>query len=165
MDLFRKIRPLDINLEIGISNLEGEATYYMFNEPSLNSFSKELSLSRDNWCHYHIEKQVRVPTRPLRSVFAEHLPPDTQVTLLTVDVEGMDLVALKSNDWSRWRPTMVIAEDLSSSMLAEVDQTELGRFMCSVGYVAFAKTRLSVLFVEPGFINKSQGGVKIRHCG
>ena len=41
--LFNKYRPRDINLEQGVAEKEETLDYYQFNEPALNSFSKELS--------------------------------------------------------------------------------------------------------------------------
>ncbi|HIB94217.1 MAG TPA: SAM-dependent methyltransferase, partial [Candidatus Lambdaproteobacteria bacterium] len=46
MKIFQKFRPRDINLEIAISEKEQQLTYFMFNEPALNSFSKSLSDKR-----------------------------------------------------------------------------------------------------------------------
>jgi transposase len=43
MQAFKKVRPRDINLEFGVGTKEGERDYYLFNEPALNGFSKELS--------------------------------------------------------------------------------------------------------------------------
>ena len=46
MKFFQKIRRRDINLEVAISNKKQELTYYMYNEPALNSFLKPLSKER-----------------------------------------------------------------------------------------------------------------------
>ena len=43
MRLFNEIRPRDTNLEIPISDKKQKLKYYMFNEPALNGFSKELA--------------------------------------------------------------------------------------------------------------------------
>ena len=41
MIAFEAARPKDINLEIPISDTTETLTYYSFNEPALNTFSKE----------------------------------------------------------------------------------------------------------------------------
>ena len=51
MSLFDKIRPRDINLEVPISEKKQKLKYYMFNEPALNGFSKELAEKRDGKNH------------------------------------------------------------------------------------------------------------------
>ena len=45
---FNKIRPRDINIEKPVSDKKQVLTYYAFNEPALNGFSKELSDTRSN---------------------------------------------------------------------------------------------------------------------
>ena len=48
MEIFRRQRPRDINIEKPISNCgQVGLTYYAFNEPALNGFSKELSDERN----------------------------------------------------------------------------------------------------------------------
>ena len=46
MKLFQKVRPRDINLEIPIAQEHKKLTYFEFEEPALNTFSKSLSLER-----------------------------------------------------------------------------------------------------------------------
>ncbi|HWR59941.1 MAG TPA: FkbM family methyltransferase, partial [Thermodesulfovibrionales bacterium] len=41
MKLFNKFRPRDINLEFAVANGNNKMTYYEFNLPALNSFSKD----------------------------------------------------------------------------------------------------------------------------
>ena len=48
MKPFNKIRPRDINIEKPVSDKKQVLTYYAFNEPALNGFSKELSDERKN---------------------------------------------------------------------------------------------------------------------
>ena len=48
MKLFNKIRPRDINIEKAISDKKEVLTYYVFNDPALNGFSKKL-FGRKRW--------------------------------------------------------------------------------------------------------------------
>ena len=66
MDLFNKVRPNDINLEVGIGYKEEELNYYMFNESALNSFSKKLSQNRDKaQDSYFIKNVIKVGTKTI----------------------------------------------------------------------------------------------------
>jgi hypothetical protein len=47
-EVFEKILPEDINLELGISQEQREMTYHMFNEPALNTFSPEEASKKDS---------------------------------------------------------------------------------------------------------------------
>ena len=73
MDLFEKFRPADINLEAGVSKVKGELTYYIFNEPALNTFSKEEAIKKDGLRDYKIIKKIKIDTLPLSELLDEHV--------------------------------------------------------------------------------------------
>jgi hypothetical protein len=64
---------------------------------------------------------------------------------MSVDVEGFDLRVLKSNNWKKYRPNLVLVEILNSS-LSTLTSSELYKFFSDVGYEAFAKTMNTVFF-------------------
>lgn len=67
MRLFEKWRPRDVNLEVGVSANESVLEYFVFNEPALNGFSRELSLSRDRPdLGYYIKDIIPVQVYPLK---------------------------------------------------------------------------------------------------
>jgi hypothetical protein len=72
----------------------------------------------------------------------DHLP---DIDILSVDVEGLDLQVLRSNDWNRFRPNIIIAECLSMDTL-EVKLDSVNQYLSELGYLAFAKTGHSVIF-------------------
>lgn len=139
MRLFNQFRPRDSNIECGIGETESVLQYYMFNEPALNGFSKTLSDQRhDAASNYQIIQTTPVPVRRLENVLAEQLSPNHPIDFLSVDVEGLDLQVLRSNDWDKFRPEYVLVELLDSS-LANIGQDPTSEFLSSVGYEVFAK--------------------------
>lgn len=142
--LFDFVRPRDINIEVGVATEPGSLTYYMFNEPALNGFSSDLSETR-NTGRYKIENTKIIKVLPLREILKEHVPPGKKINFMSVDVEGLDLEVLRSNDWTLYRPQVVVAEILESS-LENLSQSELYQFLTSLGYTAHAKTTNTVLF-------------------
>lgn len=148
MKLFNKDRPRDVNLEIGIGAEDKQLNYYVFNEPALNSFSKELSHKRsDAESNYQIQDVVEVNVLPLCSILDRYLPKGQEIDFMSVDVEGLDFYVLESNDWSEYRPKFVLVEILGSS-LYEIEQGRIGQFMSNVGYVLYAKCMNTVFFKE-----------------
>lgn len=145
MDAFRRFRQRDVNLEIAISNVGEVRELFMFNEPALNSFSEELSYERIQTNKYSLDRKVAVRSRPLADVLAENLPPGLEtIDLLTIDVEGHDLEVLRSNDWDRFRPRVVVIEVLRSS-LDELPDAEEVQFLSERGYRLYAKLVNSVV--------------------
>lgn len=143
---FFKMRPRDINLELGISTDNGTLDYYVFNESALNGFSKEVSVERHNASSpYKIEKILKIRTAPLSTVLDQHMPASQEIDFMSIDVEGLDFDVLNSNDWSKYRPKMVLVEVLASS-LHEISESNIGRLMHEVGYELYAKCANTVFF-------------------
>lgn len=144
MAIFEKIRPRDINLEIGVSDKEQELTYFIFNEPALNGFSKSISEGRQNE-QYQIEKTISIPSFPLSKILDTHLPLDQKINFLSVDVEGLDLKVLASNDWEKYRPKVVLVEILDAS-LNKLGKDPVYSYMVTQGYTLFAKLFHTCIF-------------------
>jgi FkbM family methyltransferase len=148
MQAFKKVRPRDINLEFGVGTKEGERDYYLFNEPALNGFSKELSERRHvAETPYKIVEVVKVNVKPLSKILEKYIPSKQVIDFLNIDVEGLDLDVLRSNDWQRYRPKLVLIEVLGNS-LRELGGSEIGKFMEGLNYSVYAKCMNTVFFKD-----------------
>ena len=146
MSSFNQDRPRDINIEVGIGLSECQLDYYVFNEPALNGFSKELSDARhDPNSAYQINEIIKVNVFPLSVVLENNLPKGQDIDFMSVDVEGLDFEVLKSNDWTKYRPKILLVEILNSS-LHDIEESSIGRLMNDVGYVIYAKCVHTVFF-------------------
>jgi FkbM family methyltransferase len=150
---FRRARPRDINLEIPILKERKRLQFYQFNEPALNGFSGELSAFRSGLPKYHVVRTIELEGRPLAELLAEHLPPGQSIDFLSVDVEGLDLEVLESNDWSRFRPKVVLVEALCSS-LETLPSHPIHQLMQSHGYQVFAKALNTVFFLSNEYLQE-----------
>lgn len=112
MKAFEIKRPRDINLEMGVSGKEGEMTYYMFDDPALNGFSKDLSKERDTNSNFEIVEERKIKTYPLSNILDKYLPKGQKIDFMSVDVEGLDLMVLKSNDWKKYSPSVILVESI-----------------------------------------------------
>ena len=156
MEKFKKARPRDINLEIPISDKKENLIFYIFNEPALNTFDENLAKFRDGKNGYKIIKQILLETWTLEELLDKYLPKSTEIDFLSVDVEGMDFKVLKSNNWRKYRPKVVLVEILKSSM-EELMNSEIVKFMKKKGYFLFAKTFNTVFFIESNFKKELAG--------
>lgn len=143
---FKKNRPRDINIEIGVGSNIGEMNYYIFNEPALNSFSRLISEERNvgNNPYKIIDKKI-VKVESLENILNLYLPKNQKIDFLSIDVEGMDLEILKSNNWEKYRPEYVLVEILGSS-LHEIEHRNISRFLIEHGYSIYAKCVNTVFF-------------------
>lgn len=115
MEPFHQFRPRDINLEIGVSESDETLTYYAFNEPALNGFSKDVADRVTINEQYKLLFTRPIPTRPLADILDEYLPANQTIDFLTVDVEGLDLAVLRSNNWQKYRPVVILTETIHIS--------------------------------------------------
>lgn len=142
---FSKWRPRDFSIEMGISNAPSTLEYYMFNEPALNTFDKDIAIERDGLRSYKLISTKEIHTDTLASILEEHCSPK-DIDILSVDAEGMDLVVLKSNDWKKFKPTLIVAECLKTK-LTDLAQNEVVIYLNTLNYEPYAKTGNSVIFI------------------
>ena len=146
---FGWLRRRDINLELGIGAEKGSLTFYCFDEPALNTLSEEVALERAAGGRYKITKKVEVPVLPLREVLNQHLPNGTKIDFLSVDVEGMDEMVLRSNDWQIFRPAFVLAEDTQFDSNEDKPQKSgVYAFLVEQDYKMVAKTPRTLIFKD-----------------
>lgn len=146
MSAFRNRRPRDINLESGVGRKSETLKFYTFNEPALNTFDENLAKSRCNDV-WHIKATLDVPVIPLSEILKKHLPDGQIIDFLTVDVEGLDIDVLQSNDWKKYRPSVVLVETLGLS-LEDLRSDLVTNYMRSLGYVVYSKTLNTTFFVD-----------------
>lgn len=147
MDIFNELRPLDINLETAIGEKNGCLTYFMFNESALNTFSQEEAKKRDGSKNYYIIEEKEIEVFRLCDILEKYLPKNQKIDFLSVDVEGLDLQVLKSNDWQKFRPEVILAEALDNS-LENIMTEELVIFMSEQNYKLFTKTYNTLFFIK-----------------
>lgn len=146
MQQFNQLRPRDINIEAAIGCDLRPLTYHMFNEPALNTLDPRLAKERDGVQHYQIVERKEIIPHTLAEILTNNLPPHQTVDFLSVDVEGFDLDVLKSNDWIRFQPSYVLAEDTHAQTIHQAINCQVTSFMEGVGYEMFAKTVNTLFF-------------------
>ena len=151
MESFNKVRPRDINIEQPISDEQQTLTYYAFNEPALNGFSKSLSHSRDGKTGYNVIFKKELETKTLDSVLDAYLPNDIkEIDFLSIDVEGLDYQVLRSIDLSKYQPKVILVEILGTS-LSDLQENEVTRYLENHNYKMYAKAVNTVIFKHVSF--------------
>jgi FkbM family methyltransferase len=144
MRLFRKLRPRDVNLEVGIAATAEERPFYVFDEPALSTFDAERAKQLDH-PPYRITSIRQVRCAPLSTILREHSV--TVIDLLTIDAEGFDFEVLQTLDWTATRPHVVLTEQFSRDLAALLESPVHG-FLHERAYTLIAKTFNSVFYVR-----------------
>ena len=106
-DRISRVRTRDINLNMGVSDAAGIAPFWVMDPDALSTFVEE-NASANVQAGHRLVRVEEVPVRTLAAILSEHAP--GPIDFLSVDVEGHDLTVLRSNDWDRHRPRLVIVE-------------------------------------------------------
>lgn len=153
VNAIREKRPEDKVIHAGVSFTgEKEADFYVFDEPSVNTFDKEEAESRDSKGTYRIRKVVKVPLIKINELIRDHcgVCPD----LLSIDIEGLDLEVLKSLDLSQYPIPVICVETCNySEYHIRPKNTAIFDFMNAQGYMVYADTYINTVFVNSRWFN------------
>ncbi|MEK7618160.1 MAG: FkbM family methyltransferase [Patescibacteria group bacterium] len=97
---FLERRPEDINLNCAVGI--GEADYFYAGEGSGNTLMKNVADKRG------IAQKRKIQLKPLSEIFSENNL--TKVDFISMDVEGFEHEVIKSNDWNKYKATVLCLE-------------------------------------------------------
>lgn len=141
---FHKYRPSDINLNFGVANEEKDLNFFIFNEPAFNTFDEEIAKKVQEQNSSEIKEQLVVPVRKLSTLLDKYLPQKREIDFMSIDVEGLDLEVLKSNDWEKYSPHFILVE----KHLDEND--EIFKFLQNLNYKFKGCTPLTSIYQKGG---------------
>lgn len=79
----------------------------------------------------------------------KYLPDNIEIGLLNIDAEGLDMEVLQSNDWTRYKPKVVVVECVDFD-LAHPEQSSVYCFLLAKNYRLYTFLGLSLIFVKNG---------------
>lgn len=143
MTPFSVLRPEDINLEAAVSDRTEPLTLHVFKEGALNTFDPMLSetYTVDGW---EMTDTIELQPLPLSELLDRYVAAGQVIDLLSVDVEGEDLAVLRSNNWEKYRPEVVIIEALNAPLLSLCADPAVA-FLVERGYVPVSRLFNSVI--------------------
>jgi len=117
----------------------------MFNEPALNGFSEEMSNSRNGLKGYRIIKEIDLHTKTLKEVLDSNIIEDQHIDFMTIDVEGLDYDVLVSNDWTKYKPSIILIEDIGFD-LHNMGNSKVYNYLIGKGYCLIVKIFNTLFF-------------------
>ena len=101
-------RQSDINLDLAVSDVEGQKTMYFVENPGLSTLCASIA-------EKHRKAGWRVESRPIQvqtlaRIWEKYVSKTQHVHFLKVDVEGAEEAVLLGNDWEKHRPWIVLVE-------------------------------------------------------
>ena len=148
-DIFKKRRPLDVFLPIGIgiTSEKSEEDYYLMDWHEFNSFSKEQAEKVQEYYKgkNNIKKQVKVQVVDINQILEERGL--QELDLLSLDVEGWDFEIIKRIDYVRFTPKIICVEGIDVGKVQQ-KRLQLKEFIMSKGYTLIADTSINYIFLD-----------------
>lgn len=142
--LFNQFRPKDINLNIGISKSNQMLTYFEFTESAVSTFSEEFYKLRVEQGAEFIGK-TSISTTTLADVFDQYLN-GRNIDVLDIDTEGTDVEVLMSNNWDKYKPTVILVED-QEEHIDNFNDLPTYQYLHPKGYQLVAKTISTAIYL------------------
>jgi FkbM family methyltransferase len=144
--MFKKFRPRDKVVTAAVSTDFGQKNYYQYKFEGVNTIDEKAAAYHQSrhpdWLHC----KTTVPTRPLRHILKECLVENTKIDVFDIDVEGHDLDVLKSNDWEKYRPRVILVED--HDFRTKLDKSSVYSYLTSIGYSFYCYNLVTLIMVD-----------------
>lgn len=155
-ELYKKLcskRNKDIILNAGVS-FDGsrEGNYYLFagEAHGFSTFSKEdadfwVNTGNEKVGKFSVERVIKTPMMPVTEIITKYF--SDHLNLVSIDVEGLDLLILKTIDFNKYKIDVICVETLIyENNNIETKNHELIAFLQNAGYFIYADTYINTIF-------------------
>lgn len=149
----KKARPNDVVLNFGVGNTDNDiADFYIFEEPSLNTFNKDEAEYRRRHSSFKLVKTEKVKLKNINTIIEENF--QTLPHLLSIDIEGLDLEVLQSLNFQKHPIPIICAETCTySETHIKPKEKKIENYMESKGYFVYADTYINTIFVNENWFH------------
>ena len=99
-------RPRDINLCIGVGASHGHMNLNIISGTGLSTLDSTVMQAHESTGWSSEKKLIKVST--LENILASNLQYSQHIHFLKIDVEGFEYEVIKSNDWNKYRPWILV---------------------------------------------------------
>ena len=137
IDLFNFLRPEDLNLQIAVSDKDGEISFFYQKKFSqLNTTDKEIA--KENFQGNFQEKKVKCQT--IKNILDNSKYKNKKIDFLNIDVEGAEMKVLNTLNFKIYDPSLICVEILgyremqSKQREKEIKNNKIYKFLVNQGY-------------------------------
>jgi hypothetical protein len=139
--LFRTVRPRDAHLAVVATPDDppsGAVDFFTFPAAGEYSTLSRAEADRVSDATGLAYTAATLPARSLNRIVEDHLPPGRWLDVLCLDCEGADEALLRSLDWDRHRPAVVVFEQ-DGVEFSDIPALPVVGFLGALGYSLYAK--------------------------
>jgi len=137
IDLFNFLRPKDLNLQVAVSDKEGEISFFYQKKFSqLNTTDKKIA--EENFHGKFQERKVKCQT--IKNILDNSKYKNKKIDFLNIDVEGAEMKVLKTLNFEIYDPSLICIEILGYRDLSkeereiEIKNDKIYKFLVDRGY-------------------------------
>lgn len=149
IDLFNIARNRDINLNLAVTNYDGETFYYQ-NSP-INQ-QNSLTKTNDN------QKKTKIKCFSLNTILQENKIDKFQ--FLNIDVEGNELNVIKGIDLIKFRPILIAIEN-NELLPIEYFESEIYKILIENNYIFINKIGVTNFFITKDLADKFMNMIEV----
>ena len=150
IDEIKIYRPEDIVLNCGIGAKNSEKMkFYILNTPGLDSFNLEsIEEAKRQTPWIEIVDEIEVPVYTLDEIYKKYFA--SVPTIVSLDVEGLEMDILKSTNFEKYRPYIFIIETIEYREKISITnkRNDIIEFMQKNDYVEYAFTGVNSIFID-----------------
>jgi len=142
---FKRKRPRDTVLGVGVANHPGELDFFVMSASSLNTFSEEEARHSETLGH-RIEKRLKIPVITVNEALKQCNPiPD----FVSIDVEGLDEAVVSNIDFDLYRPAAFCVETLTYSEEGDGEKKKgIFETFSKHDFFPYADTFVNTIFID-----------------
>ena len=137
IDLFNFLRPNDLNLQVAVSDKEGDISFfYQKRFSQLNTTDKKVA--EENFQGKFQERKVKCQT--IENILNDSKYKDKKIDFLNIDVEGAEMKVLETLNFKIYDPSLICIEILGYRDLIpekreiEIKNNKIYKFLVDRGY-------------------------------
>ncbi len=155
---FQKLRPRDINLNMGVGLEYTELDFYLMSSSTLNTFSKktanEYTKSKQHGYPQIVEIK-KIPVIPINDLLKKYFF-QNKPYFISIDVEGWDYEIVSSIDFSIYKPELICIE---TNELIQNDFDKYAVLLANAGYWQYAENSINSIFIKEEIIRSIRNNV------
>jgi FkbM family methyltransferase len=127
----KKFRPRDINLNCGIGEKRERIKFFELIPRVLSSFDETICNELIESGQANLRKTYEINIVTLDDVYNKYLK-TRNVDVLSIDTEGYDFQVLKSIDWKKWSPSVIVCE--TKDVIGDSRESMIDDFLITRSY-------------------------------
>jgi FkbM family methyltransferase len=146
-NLLREMRPKDLVLEVACGQKRSGELLLFSDWGSSNTLDTNFAKSITEGQGVPVSKTIQIDVVPANEILERMNSKGYRLpTIVSIDVEGMDLEVLSTFDFISWKPTIILIEDIELE-LSDPSNSPIFTLLTKEGYRLFSHAIISSVYI------------------